>query len=120
MYVLIIFSALSWGYNALTKDHHTDNTPFDFEVGDYYNDLSQESQAMLHQYKYYDKDVSVWAGKRMADNTDNCWTETPNCQPDYVHHIYYLPISEHKGFYYIITFSNNWRILGIENTYTHG
>ena len=120
MWPLLIFSALSWGYNSLTSEHHTDNTPFDFQVGDYFNDLSQDSQTMLHQHKYYDKDNSTWGSERTAENTDNCWTSTPNCQPDYIHHIYYLPITEHKGYYYKITFSYNWHILEIKNTYTHG
>jgi hypothetical protein len=101
--------------------HHTDGTDFDFGIGDRFNELSPESQELLHQSQHFDKKTTdINEDPRWAKNTDNCFVFDKDCQPDYEHHIFKVPMRDHQGYFYTITFSYNWIILNIDNGYSHG
>ena len=119
MWATIILSVLTYTYNNVSFQDRVTTGNFDFAVGDTFRDLSPETQEFFHKSKYYNIDNSHGGAERGAPNTDNCWTFDATCQPDWQHHVYRIPMVEHQGHYYEVTFSYNWRILTITNTYTH-
>lgn len=119
MWIPIILSVLTWGYNEVSFKDNVTTGNFEFAVGDHFKDLTPETQEYFHKMKYTKQDQPRHGSDYMAANTDNCWGYDAECQPDYKHYIYAIPMIEHAGYYYYVTFSYNWKILSITNTYTH-
>lgn len=118
MWTSIFVTALTWGYNNISFEDRVTTGNFDFAVGDKFSELSPDTQEMFRHTKFYNVDNSHGGSSRGAPNTDNCWTFGPSCQPDWQHHVYRIPMIEHEGHYYEVTFSYNWRVLAITSSYT--
>lgn len=115
----LIITILTIGLNHISFDDRVTVGSFDFAVGDSFRDLSPETKDFFHKTKYYKQAQPTHGSDYMAANTDGCWSYTADCKPDYFHYIFKIPMVEHPGFFYQVTFSYNWKILAITNNYTH-
>lgn len=108
----LILCLLNLGYDSISLSKYEAQYR-DLKVGSHFSELEPATIELLHK----SKEVDVTFPR--APNTDNCFIFNDKCQPDSVHHIFVLPIPEHPGFNFTIVFSYNYRIIRINNLYTH-
>ncbi len=117
MWTSIVFTLVTSTYNMAFDNKKPVNTELGFEVGDRFADLDSETITYLHQSKHIDVRNTYTISIDDAPNTDDCFTFTDDCQPDRMHHVYYVPMRQHMGYFYVVTFSMNGYVLNIKNTY---
>lgn len=80
-------------------------------VGDHFSELPP---AVIKDFnKTYHYSLGV-----LNEDRDNCGTFTETCKLDYIHYFYFLKMGKEQHIFKF-TFSINFRILAIEDTYTH-
>jgi hypothetical protein len=119
-YIGVILINLFSSSDSIQRNHANLDPAIDFQVGDKFSELSEDSQELLHKSTNFDVEMTDPGERRWAQNTDDCFVYNNDCQPDYTHHVFKVAMNDHKGYFYTITFSYNWRILNIENGYSHG
>lgn len=115
-YFLVSFVTGIWGIMQM-EPHHVEHN-VGIEVGQQFSDLEPEVIEALHKAPHKDIYMGNWLGNS-APNTDGCIVYSATCKPDFWHHIYHLPVVEHPGHFYTVTFSYNWHVLIVVNDYFH-
>jgi len=112
-------SLMSGIFGGIAYEQHVEH-PSELVVGEYFSNLDPQIIDQLNHSKHYKLDnVHDSADPDHGPNTDGCFKYSETCKPDLFHYIYVMPIPEHPGYDYIVTFSYNYKILSIENTYLH-
>ena len=107
---------------SLVSFSSMDNQPHNalgIEVGSKFSELSPDTIDLLNHSKHWKVDNREYTSTIDAPNTDNCFVYDASCKPDYEHYVFKMPNNQNQGYFYIVTFSYNYHVLKIEDTFLH-
>lgn len=89
------------------------------EIGQKWSEIDSDTRELLKHSAQRKFDNRKYFASTTAPNTDHCFVFTNECQLDFEHHVFYVENQMSKGDFFIVTFSYNYRVLRVEDTFNH-